>query len=176
LTGFANTSSRFASESVLWLASLAFIAVSACGRGNGPSPREDLSQGAAKQASAATFTATVILVDKLKDPRASVMIVRRPNANPAEIIVLQSDRATAGTLGAGIQGLVKSRREHGEIPPRELAFAIPQEVVPKSWDSTSLRNDASREIDDLRRSPLRDIPGFGLVHAREIQLAPGPSR
>jgi hypothetical protein len=114
--------------------------------------------------------ALVVLVDRLGDPTATGMIIRRPNENPTDVIMLAADKLSVPTYGAAIQALVRVRRETGDVPRQTLQVIVHGQAVPASWDQLGLREEALADLRDLRGAPKRDIKGVGSVRAISISV------
>lgn len=123
--------------------------------------------------------ATVVLVDSVAQPDAPFVIVRRPGATPADLILVRSS-VNATQLSDAVRGLLTARQANGDFPvaaatfrvrPHQRAGATARPAFP--W--------APRVLNDLRRAEVREISGIGRVRAVQIWLprqgnGRGPSR
>ena len=112
--------------------------------------------------------ATVVLVDSIGQRNAAFVIVRRPGASPADLVLVRSD-VDAVQLSDAVRGLLTARQADGDfastaatfrVRPQQRAGAGARPVFP--W--------APRVLNDLRRAAPREISGIGRVRAVEIWL------
>jgi hypothetical protein len=112
--------------------------------------------------------ATVVLVDSVHQRNAAFVIVRRPGASPADLILVRSD-VDAAQLSDAIRGLLTARQADGDVASTAATFR----VRPQQRAGTGARPVfpwAPRVLNDLRRAAPREISGVGRVRAVEIWL------
>lgn len=112
--------------------------------------------------------ATVVMVDSIAQPDAPFVIVRRPGATPADLILVRSG-ADAAQLSDAVRGLLTARQANGDVAPAAATFR----VRPHRGAGAATRRPfpwAPRVLNDLRRAEPREISGVGLVRAVEIWL------
>jgi hypothetical protein len=120
--------------------------------------------------------ATVVLVEQLSDPTATAVVWRRARLIPHDVIELRADRATLGTLGAGMRALMKLRTEEGDSATIDRHVVVHGEHVLKQWTGTRLAL-ATGELYQLKHSELTAIPAFGTTRSRKLFfLATKPAR
>jgi len=108
---------------------------------------------------------TVALVDQLPD---SVVILRRRNVEPLDVILLQS-AADARQLSSAVYDLLTVRQVSGDTAdaPSRMRVRARQRTTPRPvlpW--------AARVMAHLRQAEPRQIPGIGTVRAVQIWLPP----
>lgn len=115
------------------------------------------------QRSAARFAATVVLVDSLPVPNARFLVQRRPNLQPADVILVQTD-ANPAEVSDAVRALLTARQASGDFPTTSATIRVrPQQARGAfPWSPQVLA--------DLRRSARRNIAGVGSVRAVEIWL------
>jgi hypothetical protein len=112
--------------------------------------------------------ATVVLLDSITQPGAPFVLVRRPGATPADLILVHSEIGAA-QLSDAIRGLLTARQANGDFPNAAARFR----VRPQSRTAAVARPAfpwAQRVLNDLRRAEPREIHGVGRVRAVEIWL------
>jgi hypothetical protein len=109
--------------------------------------------------------ATVVLLDSIAQPGAPFVLVRRPGAAPADLILVRSG-VGAAQLSDAIRGLLTARKAGGDFPSAAATFR----VRPRTAAARPAYPWAQRVLNDLRRSEPREIPGVGRVRAVEIWL------
>ncbi len=111
--------------------------------------------------------ATVVLLDSITQPGAPFVLVRRPGAVPADLILVHS-AIGAAQLSDAIRGLLTARQAGGDFPRAAATFRVrPQQRTAAARPAYPW---AQRVLNDLRRSEPREIPGVGRVRAVEIWL------
>jgi len=111
--------------------------------------------------------ATVVLLDSVGRPGAPFVLVRRPGAAPADLILVHS-AIGAAQLSDAIRGLLTARQANGDFPQAAATFRVrPQQRTAGARPAFPW---AQRVLSDLRRSQPREIPGVGRVRAVEIWL------
>ncbi len=113
--------------------------------------------------------ATIALVDNL-DASALVMIVRRKNALPHDVILLPRSGATSDALGAGLSTLFKMRRKSGDVPVGDTRIVLRGAPGPHNWKSSLQRDRALADLSDLAESAPRTVAGLGRVQAIDVPL------
>ena len=116
--------------------------------------------------------ATVALVDRLPDPSASAVVLRRKTTLPHDLILLPDGNATTAVLHDGIGALIRMRRDGGDIPDRDTRLVIrgAHSDHEEVWASAMERRRAVTDLADLEVSPPRGIEGIGEVRAITIPL------
>jgi hypothetical protein len=112
--------------------------------------------------------ATIVLLDSIAKPGAPFVVVRRPGATPADLILVRSEIGAA-ELSDAIRGLLTARQANGDFPDAAATFR----VRPQSRTAAVARPAfpwAQRVLNDLRRAAPREIHGVGRVRAVEIWL------
>jgi hypothetical protein len=112
--------------------------------------------------------ATVVLLDSITEPGAPFVLVRRPGATPADLILVHSEIGAA-QLSDAVRGLLTARQANGDFPSTAATFR----VRPPPRPAAVARPEfpwAQRVLNDLRRSAPREIQGLGRVRAVEIWL------
>jgi len=118
---------------------------------------------------------TIALVDQFPADAGNVpgVILRRSGTAPYDVILLRRADATGAQLAGAILHLMVVRERSGDTAQVDGTFRLPTaNRGPRAWDRTELVV-AERIVGRLRHAEVRDIPGVGRVHAREIFL---PSR
>lgn len=112
--------------------------------------------------------ATIVLVDSLTQPGAPFLLVRRPGATPADLILVHSG-VDPTQLSDAIRGLLTARQSGGDFP--RLAATL--RVRPQQRTGAAARPAfpwAARVLGDLRRAAVREVHGVGRARAVEIWL------
>lgn len=110
---------------------------------------------------------TIALVERLPVPDAPFVLVRRPDANPGDVILLPAE-ATAEVLSAALTTLLTVRQTRGDRPEESGIVRLvhgsgqPRPRARLPW--------AAQVLADLRRAPVRQVEGFGSVPAVEVWL------
>ncbi len=114
--------------------------------------------------------ATVVIVDSLPQRGAPFMIVRRPEASPADVIMLLPG-ADPVALSNAIRALLTARQAGGDFPSSAATLRVRPQLrggtvsqPPFPW--------APRVVEDLRRAETREVDGIGYVRAIVIWLPP----
>ncbi len=109
---------------------------------------------------------TVALVTNMGYGGASAVILRQPDFNPADVILLRAETATAEQLTEAILGLLSIRKARGDLPTGNAqvlqvkAVQAGPKVIP--WTATLLKN--------LTTTQPQDIPGVGKYPAVQVML------
>lgn len=127
-----------------------------------------LSTLAAQQPERTRVPVTIALVDKLLDPTAPFVILRRTAVTPADVILLRTG-AGPQQLSAAVQALRMARRQGGDrasrdalLRPRPRQESRARGARPLPW--------APRVIADLHRAARSEVPGVGSVRVVQIWL------
>lgn len=111
---------------------------------------------------------TIALVERLPQPGAPFVLLRRPNAAPRDVILLPAAAADAKLLSEAVQMLLVARQMGGDTATKAATLRVrpqagrasPRRVLP--W--------AQRVLVDLHRAQPRAVEGVGTVAAVEIWL------
>ena len=117
---------------------------------------------------------TVALVDVLPAPDSvPVLILRRPDLSPHDVILLRRSTADGRQLAAAVLHLMLLRERAGDTASVSGTFRLPAaRRGPRAWErSEEVRT--TRVIARLRSTRTREVPGVGLARATEVHL---PSR
>lgn len=114
--------------------------------------------------------ATVVLVDRLAEPSASAIVVRRANMLPHDVILLPSDQATPAALRSGLTALFKLRRSAGDVPKSDSRVLVRGVALSRPLKPGLQASRANADLADLQRSAPRTIPGFGVARAIDVPL------
>ena len=113
---------------------------------------------------------TIALVDRLEDPSAGAMILRRRHEAPRDVILLARSSANAERLSAAVASLLIARQQHGDIPRQDAKVAVLADRGPQRWATTEVPR-AQRVLARLRRVQSgREIAGVGRLPAVDIYL------
>lgn len=111
---------------------------------------------------------TVALVDRLPDPLARSVVLRRRDVEPNDVILLASAAATADHLAAAIASLQIVRKEAGQYPSSNATISVRAEA-PIAWAETELPR-AERIVARLRETQPHEVAGVGSVPATTLWL------
>jgi hypothetical protein len=128
------------------------------------------ARAAAPAPAAEPVEATVVLVDRLTDPSASAIVLRRKNALPHDLILLPDGQATTTALSDGINALFRMRRAMGDIPDRDTRIVIRGQRTAREWKSELQRRRAEVDLAHLTVGERRLVAGVGEVRAIDIPL------
>jgi hypothetical protein len=110
------------------------------------------------------------LVDRLDAPGAAALIVRRPDATPANVIVLERDRATGEQLAAAIAALQRIWQQDGVEARRPARFQVKWSAGGVNTSQDESRR-AQKWIDLARQRSRIYHPGVGYAQAVGIPVA-----
>lgn len=112
--------------------------------------------------------ATVVLLERLPQPDAPFVILRRADVSPRDVILLHGD-ATVEQFSEAVQLLLVARQVGGD----SSRVAQTLRVRPQQRERTPRTLPwAARILATLRTVEPRSIPGIGTVPAVEIWLPP----
>jgi hypothetical protein len=111
---------------------------------------------------------TVALVDRLPAPDAPFVILRRPDATPADVILLPRD-ADASVLTDAVRALLLARRNTGGDVAATPAV-LRARFRSSGGGGRPLLPWAPRVLNDLRRAPISELVGVGPVRSVQIWL------
>jgi hypothetical protein len=112
--------------------------------------------------------ATVVLVDSLTQSSAPFLLVRRADATPTDLILVNSGIDPA-QLSDAIRGLLTARQSGGDFP-RVAATLRVRSRQPTGAGARPPFPWAARVLNDLRRADPREVQGVGRARAVEIWL------
>lgn len=111
---------------------------------------------------------TIVFVDSLAQPGAPYLLVRRPGATPADLILVHSG-VNPTQLSDAIRGLLTARQAGGDFPQVAATFR----VRPQQRTGAAARPAfpwAARVLNEARRAEPRQVQGVGSARAVEIWL------
>ena len=114
--------------------------------------------------------ATVVLLDRLSDPSALAVVVRRPTTTPHDLILLADGYATGTALRAGVAALFKMRMVMGDIPMEHMHVVVRGARAAGATNTNAVESRTESDLAALQRSARRPITGVGSVRAIEIPL------
>ncbi len=137
----------------------------------GAQPGPTLAELHRRQEMARRVPVTVALVDELPAPdRVPVVILRRSDIAPYDVILLRRSSVDADQLTAAVLHLLVMRDRSGDTARVSSAFRLPTaRRGPRAWDRSE-RPRMARVLARLQQSEPRDVPGVGAVRATEIYL------
>ena len=112
----------------------------------------------------------IALVDRLQDPQATAVILRRPNQLPHDVILLRRSDATAAELGAAMSSLAQVQARDGQVPTQNRMIVTRTRKVPARWQADGSDQAANRTLAALRAAPEEEITGLGRVRAVSITM------
>jgi hypothetical protein len=125
------------------------------------------SAGIAPHSTSRRVSVTIVLVDSLAQPNAAYLILRRADANPADVILLRSG-ADADELSDAIRALLVARQATGDRPVATATLRVrprqPREGRRPAFPWVH------RVLADLRRAGRQPIEGLGTRPAVTIWL------
>lgn len=140
-------------------------AVLACGFAAQTSP----AQSAALDGNRPTrVPVTIALVDSLPGGSDSFEIVRRPQGEPRDVILLRPE-ADAETLTDAVRGLLLVRGQDGDTASIDGTFRFPTNHGKRARPAFPW---ARRVLADLHAAETRDVAGVGPVRTVVIWLPP----
>lgn len=108
--------------------------------------------------------AVVALVERLPHRDAQVTILRRANAEPHDVILVQENALTPRALSEAVLQLALIRRRDGDAPARDALFrvqararALPLDVTAAKWVS-ALRVAKPGYVDGIGPARLAVVP------------------
>jgi hypothetical protein len=104
------------------------------------------------------------------DSTSVAAILRRPNQEPRDLVILRASRAGPGSLGAALRMLNITRARDGLQVTQAMVLAVKNDSMPSSWNQNGLREQATMDLNDLLRSPVVSLAGVGKVRLNEIML------
>jgi hypothetical protein len=119
--------------------------------------------------SARRVPVTVALVDSLPGSGVEALILRRPDVQPHDVILLRSASADGTALATAALQLLLIRDRTGDVPTAASTFRIRE----GSRGSRALEREifsATRIVDRLRTKQPRPVPGLPAVRATDIYL------
>ena len=120
---------------------------------------------------------TLVIVDRLPVPEASFVVQRRPDAAPADVILLTA-ASQPSDLNDAIQTLIFARQAGGDLPTMGGIFRVRPQTHGQPVRSREFPW-VPRVLNDLHQAPAQDVVGVGHVPAVQIWLPrqrPGPAR
>jgi hypothetical protein len=118
---------------------------------------------------------TVALVKKLPYPGVPAVILRRTDKTPRDVILLARPAVTGRQLAAAVFTLLVAREIGGDTASVSGALRVSNTSAPAAWRDTEQRI-AERVVRRLLRAAARDVPGVGVVPAKDIRLRSGALR
>jgi hypothetical protein len=106
----------------------------------------------------------------LADSTAQAAIVRRPDQEPNDVIVLRVSDVNPVTLGTALRVLNQLRVTTGVVPDRAAVLPVHADSMPESWNRTGLRERAVEDLISLMRANPSDVPGIGSARTMTISL------
>lgn len=109
--------------------------------------------------------ATILLVHTTDHGDAAWVILRRPESEPHDVILLRAETADAMRLTAAVVALQAARIRDGDVPTRPLVARrgpVTEQVRPLPW--------AQAALEYLKRGEIREIRGVGKYPALEVWL------
>jgi hypothetical protein len=110
----------------------------------------------------------VALVDDLPSTRADAIILRRPDLDPSNIILLRKAEATGEQLVAAVSYLRRLWEERGVAPAEPMRLAVRRNRI--ATTTTEETEHAQGWIERIRASTPRRVPGLGKVSTAVIPL------
>lgn len=110
----------------------------------------------------------VVLVERFADSTARAVVVRQPNRQNGEFILLRESTGGAADLLAAIALLQRSRALDGDAYRYQLQMTLGMSAAVRQAPGEAALI-MSRALERARAPPLRDIPGVG--RGRAIVLA-----
>lgn len=114
----------------------------------------------------------VALAPRLEQPNIRATVIRQPGDGGRPIVLLREGDVNTTDLMLAMRAAAESFRKHGVVPEKEVRTNL-----------TSLRRGvgpsprtplSGRYLEMLRASPLRNLPGIGLVRAMEMTTKVNP--
>ena len=114
---------------------------------------------------------TIALVDELPAPDSiPVMILRRSNVAPYDVILVRRISGDADQLAAAVLHLLVIRDRSGDTASVSGTFRLPKaRRGPRAWDRLE-RPRMAQVLARLRQSRPGEVPGVGAARATEIYL------
>lgn len=129
------------------------------------------------QAGSASMTATVTLVSKPNLPRgAKVVVERRAQLDPRDVILVDLDRATPRDLAAAVQTLAGLRRRVGDDPQAVLRASPKSYTPPADFDNSHFGRQMKAGLVRLLTAQETTIAGVGRARAVTITVSQSVTR
>jgi hypothetical protein len=112
---------------------------------------------------------TIALVDSLPDSTVGAVILRRGNQSDA--ILMTRNSANARQLSAALATLISAWHFTGKNANRDATIRVESRDGPAAWENTELVR-AEQAIRNLRRRPVRHLPGIGNGQALVLLIRP----
>jgi hypothetical protein len=121
-----------------------------------------------------TISATVVLVESLSDSSASAEILRRPDVEPHDVILIPSARATLGAVEMAIHTLVDLWTADGhDVPSKSQDVTVHGEMHIRSWTQFN-ESVMTSQLMSAAQAPTSEIAGIGSVRSFTIAVAHRP--
>lgn len=111
----------------------------------------------------------------IADTTIQAAILRRPNQQPTDIVILRAKDVNVVTLGSALRRLNVDRQRNGAVPTRTEILTVRADSMPDSWNRTGLRDQAHKDLLALVRSSPSDVPGIGRARTMTIALQALPA-
>jgi len=111
----------------------------------------------------------VALVDSMPYSDAEGVILRRVDATPHDVILLESGRASGELLASAVFLLTALHQKHGSIPLNDEVLRVRPGTAPAAWRTTETRR-AGKIVHRLTDSGVENVPGVGRVRSTNVRL------
>jgi hypothetical protein len=115
--------------------------------------------------------AVIMKVEKLSDPGARAIVIRRPTPGGTQDFILVDGGTAAGDLARAVGALMYSRRKQGSTVAQELRANIAP-AAPRTGRKTPDEITATRDLARLRTAPVQAVPGVGTGRVIRVATAP----
>lgn len=117
------------------------------------------------------FPAMLVVLDKLPDTTASVVVVRRPTGGLGDAILLKRNAATREAFQAGIVALFRLRKRFGDVPNADMSISVRGVSRLRKW-SPEMNEQADRELARVLAKAPEQVRGLGMASTIRIPLVP----
>ena len=112
----------------------------------------------------------IAIVDRLSDPTATALILRRAKLLPHDVIVLRRANASGAELGAAMKALANARERSGEVSNQDVMIVSRGHTAPGNWKQDGSDALAQEYMSGLATAPEEDIPGVGRGRSMRIVM------
>jgi hypothetical protein len=114
--------------------------------------------------------AVIMKVEKLSQPEAAAIVIRRPTSAGTQDFIIVDDETQPEDLARAVGALLFSRRSQGATVTRELRANVapaPRRTTKKTRDEIT----ATRDLARLRGAPVVSVPGIGTGRVLQVATA-----